>query len=248
MTGARRVVVVTGGASGIGAAVVRAFAADGAAVISVDTQPHGHPDADTFVADVRVPQDNVAAVQHALDRFGRLDVLVGNAGVHDGGARIMDTEPGQLDKLLGEVFDVNVRGYVLGARAAAPALLQAHGCMIFTLSDASFRVRGCGAGIAYAVSKHAALGVVRSLAAELAPAVRVNGVAPGGIYTGLRTASGERLFAGEDELRSGVEEMSPLRIMLSPDAVAAAYVFLASAAARGMTGQVLRLDGGWSVL
>jgi 2,3-dihydroxy-2,3-dihydrophenylpropionate dehydrogenase len=259
MTGTRRlpgkVAVVTGAGSGIGLAVTELFLAEGASVVAFDRDPgglaaSGRPGLRPVAGDVRDVADNARAVEAALDGFGRLDVFVGNAGVHDGGRRLLDLPPAELDDLMGRVLDVNVRGYVNGARAAAEALGRARGCMIFTLSDASFHVSGNGAGLAYAAAKHAALGVVRALAAQLAPGVRVNAVAPGGVVTGLRAATGgwdcERpLFGTPDAARDRIRALNPLGSVLTPGELAEYYVFLARAV--GLTGEVIRPDGGLSV-
>ncbi|WJE00862.1 SDR family oxidoreductase [Streptomyces antimycoticus] len=139
------------------------------------------------------------------------------------------------------------RRHLLRARAAARSLSDSGGSMVFTLSDASFLVRGNGAGIVYAAAKHAALGVVRQLAADLAPAVRVNAVAPGGIVTGLRTVDGRQVYADPDEITATVRAFNPLGVMPRAEQVAPLYRFLASPVAAGMTGEVLRPDGGLTV-
>jgi NAD(P)-dependent dehydrogenase (short-subunit alcohol dehydrogenase family) len=139
---------------------------------------------------------------------------------------------------------------MLTARAAAPALAAARGSLVVTLSTSSSYV-GRG-GPLYVASKHALLGVVRQLAHELAPEVRVNGVAPGGtLATDLRgprsLGLADRRLADrpgrEDELRA----RTPLQVALRPEDHAGAYVFLASDEACGMTGEVLRSDGGIGV-
>lgn len=250
-----RVVVVTGGVSGIGRAVVGEFVNRGDQVIVFDRvgDPQDLPaGVDLVVGDVTDPDDNRRAVATAMDRYGRLDVFVGNAGVHDGGLGLLDLDLEQAAAISRKVFDVNVMGYLLGARAAADALVRSRGCMVFTLSDASFVVRGNGAGIGYTIAKHAALGLVRHLAGELAPDVRVNAVAPGGVVTGLQAVEAEGrgssdVFAAPEDIAAAVREFNPLGVVLSPQQVAAAYVFLASSAALGMTGEVLRCDGGLSV-
>ncbi|MEU3712046.1 SDR family oxidoreductase [Streptomyces catenulae] len=244
------VAVVTGGASGIGRAVVGDLAAHGYRVVVLDRGVPEEPAGDRVrwvAGDVRDPEANEAVVKAALSRFGRLDLFVGNAGVHDGGVGVRDLDGAALSELAGRVLDINVVGYVLGARAAAGPLTESGGAMVFTLSDASFLVRGNGAGIAYAAAKHAALGVVRHLAADLAPSVRVNAVAPGGVVTGLRTADGRPVFADSGEIGVRVREFNPLGVLLSAERIAPLYRFLASPAAAGMTGEVLRPDGGLGV-
>lgn len=252
--GTPRCVLLTGGTSGIGRAVVDEFIRLGDHVVVLD---RSEPDDDlaaiatVVVGDVRLPEDNERAVEAALQKHGKLDVFVGNAGVHDGGLGVLDRSASELAEVVRTVFDVDVVGYLLGAKAAAKELVSSRGCMVFTLSDASFVVSGVGAGVGYAIAKHAALGLVRHLAATLAPDVRVNAVAPGGIVTGLQAAStGEvlqPLFDDPGAVEAQVRGINPLRTMLTPEQIAPLYTFLASPAASGMTGEVLRPDGGLSV-
>jgi 2,3-dihydroxy-2,3-dihydrophenylpropionate dehydrogenase len=250
-----RVALVTGGSSGIGLAVVRDFLRHGYAVVSLDSRPpQSVPEADSFLAvvgDVCVPADNERAVEQAVERFGGLDVFIGNAGVHDGGVRIRDRSATELAELVRRVLEVDVLGYILGAQAAASALVESHGCMVFTLSDASFLVQGNGAGIAYAAAKHAGLGVVRHLAADLAPQVRVNAVAPGGVVTGLQAVTGggstAAVYADAAPIEAVIREFNPLGVLTTPEELAPLYRFLAEAGAAALTGEILRPDGGLSV-
>ncbi|MBW4718794.1 SDR family oxidoreductase [Saccharothrix obliqua] len=244
------VAVVTGGASGIGHAVVADLAAHGYHVVVLDREhPTGQPPDGVLAVtgDVRVAADNQRAVDAALSRFGRLDLFVGNAGVHDAGTGVRDLPAADLADLTRHVLDVDVVGYLLGAAAAAGPLADRGGSMVFTLSDASFVVRGNGTGIAYAAAKHAALGLVRHLAADLAPAVRVNAVAPGGVVTGLRDARGTLVYDRPVEISEHIRAANPLGLVLAPDEIAPLYRFLASPHAKGMTGEVLRPDGGLAV-
>jgi 2,3-dihydroxy-2,3-dihydrophenylpropionate dehydrogenase len=246
-----RAVLVTGGGSGIGLAVVREFVQLGDSVTVLD-RLHRPPELAEEVAwvvgDVSDPEANGRAVATALERNGRLDVFVGNAGIHDGGFGIHDLSPAELADIVRRVVEIDVIGYLLGARAAAKPLIASRGCMIFTLSDAAFVAQGVGAGVGYTIAKHAALGLVRHLAAELAPEVRVNGVAPGGAITGLQAVvpgKGTRpLFDNPDAVCAAIEGLNPLQVVLTPEQIAALYPVLASPAAMGMTGEVLRPDGG----
>jgi 2,3-dihydroxy-2,3-dihydrophenylpropionate dehydrogenase len=248
-----RVVLVTGGASGIGSAVVDAFVADGASVVVLDrSEPPPRAGVTAVVGDVRNAADNERAVRCAVEKHGGLDVFVGNAGVHDGGTALRDATTDELGELARAVLEVDVVGYLLGARASVEALTIARGCMVFTLSDASFVVRGNGCGVAYAAAKHAGLGIVRHLAADLAPEIRVNAVAPGGVLTSLSTADvggsdGRAVFDVPEDVETAVRDLNPLGVMATPEELAPLYTFLASDLARGMTGEVLRPDGGLDV-
>lgn len=247
------VALVTGGSSGIGEAVVRDLAAHGHRVVVLDRQGPElpFPGTVTLVAgDVRSAADNESAVAVALRLHGRLDLFVGNAGVHDAGAGLRDLDGEELADVARRVLDIDVVGYLLGARAAVGPLERTGGSMVFTLSDASFTVSGNGAGVAYAAAKHAALGVVRHLASDLAPRVRVNAVAPGGVVSNLRAVVGRgtrAVYENPDEIARTIREFNPLGVVLTPAELAPLYRFLASAEAAGMTGEVLRPDGGLAV-
>lgn len=242
-----RSVLVTGGASGIGAAVASAFATAGDRVTVLDRRPSAEQSVGSVVGDVRSFADNESAVRAAATG-GRLDVLVANAGVHDGGRRLLDGTPAELEDGFRAVLDVDVLGYLLAARAASDALRRARGCIVLTLSDAAFDVHGNGAGIAYVVAKHAGLGLVRALARDLAPDVRVNAVAPGGVATGLSAvdgSGGERpVIADPDALRRSLAGRTLLGHGAGLADLAASYLYLCSPAAASVTGQVLRVDGG----
>lgn len=244
------VALVTGGASGIGRAVVRDLAGHGYGVVALDrrTPSEPLPAGVAFVTgDVTDPADNERAVAEALRRWGRLDVFVGNAGVHDGGVRLRDRAGPELAELTRRVLDVDVVGYVLGARAAAEPLTRSRGSMVFTLSDASFMVSGNGAGLAYAAAKHACVGVVRHLAADLAPHVRVNAVAPGGVITTLRSVDGGDVYADPEPIAAAIRALNPLGVLATAEQLAPLYRFLAGPDARHLTGEILRPDGGLAV-
>lgn len=255
-----RVVLLTGGTSGIGRALSEGLRQRGCNVVELDRS--SDPSTATsqistpgqlvrVVGDVCDPDVNSRAVDVALAEFGRLDAFVGNAGVHDGGVRVGDISAHELAELTRRVLDVNVVGYLLGASAAVGPVSAAGGTMVFTLSDASFVVSGTGAGIAYVASKHAALGLVRALASQLAPRVRVNAVAPGGIVTGLRTAdsgkAGRRVFTDPEVAEAAIRDLNPLGAVLKPEDLVPHYLYLLTDQSRGLTGHVVRPDGGLSV-
>lgn len=241
--GARRV-LVTGGASGIGLAVVRAFVARGDVVVSLD-RVESPAATESVIGDVRDPGAHERAVAAARGEAG-LDVLVANAGIHDGGVGL-DADAGELAEAMRAVLDVDVTGYALALHAAAADLTSARGTALLTLSDASFLAGQTGAGLAYTAAKHAQLGILNWAARALAPQVRVNAVAPGGVVTGLRAVDpdeGRLLFADADGKRALVASRNPLGTVLEPEEIADVFVWLASSATRGMTAQVIRPDGG----
>ncbi|MFJ3802572.1 3-(cis-5,6-dihydroxycyclohexa-1,3-dien-1-yl)propanoate dehydrogenase [Streptomyces sp. NPDC090088] len=190
-----RSVLLTGGGSGLGRAIVERFVAEGARLTVLDRsedklaglrQDFGAA-VRTVRGDVTSYEDNEAAVSAALDAFGSLDVFIGNVGLWDFGSSLAATDPEQLSQAFDELFAVNVKGYLLGAKASHTALRETRGSMIFTLSNAAFYP--VGGGPLYVTSKHAGVGLVRQLAYELAPEIRVNAVAPGGMATDLRGPS-----------------------------------------------------------
>lgn len=247
------VALVTGGGSGIGLAVVRRFLAEGARVGVLDRDPGPAASEVGCVGtpgDVTSAADNRRAVAEVVDAFGRLDVFVGNAGIHDGATALVDLPEDGIDAAFDEIFAVNVKGYLLGARAALPQLYAARGSMIFTISNAGFYAGG--GGPLYTASKHAGVGIVRQLAHELAPHVRVNGVAPAGTVTGLRgppsLGQDRPLFADGASWEQRIRASKPLDIVPTGQDHTGSYVFLASAAnSRAMTGEILRSDGGLGV-
>lgn len=250
-------VLITGGASGLGRAIARRFHQEGAhvgildrsqAAIAEYTAEFG-PSAVTVTGDVRDLETHRRAVAAMLARFGRLDTFIGNAGIWDFGVSLVDLPEDQIDAAFDEVFGVNVRGCLLGAKAAAPALVRAGGSMIFTVSNAGFYT--AGGGPLYTASKHALVGLIRQLAYELAPHVRVNGVAPGAIPTELR---GPASLGLDDSRLSAlpvaeiVERALPIPVLVQPDGYTAHYVLLASRDnARNTTGTIINCDGGFNV-
>src|SRR5262245_58628621 len=249
-----QVALVTGGGSGIGRAIVTRFVEEGARVGVLDRVTARADQLRTelgksvvaVAGDVSRLEDNQRAVAATVNAFGQLDVFVGNAGVFDSFLPLTDIPEDRLAAACDELFGVNVKGCILGAKAALPELTRTEGCMIFTASVAG--MNSGGGGVMYTASKHAVVGLIRQLAAELGPAIRVNGVAPGGTRTDLRGLAvlgrdDRSHFAGtgwEERLRAN----NALHMVLEPGDLAGAYVFLASPAARGMTGTILTVDAG----
>lgn len=253
---AGQAVLVTGGASGIGRAVAERFIAEGARVAVADrdaarlaelTAQFGGSVV-TIEADLASAQGNVHAVETAAAAFGGLDTLVANAGLFDGFFDFAGVSVEQLDEGFDALFDVNVRGMILACRAALPHLVKSRGSIVATLSNASLYPDG--GGVLYIASKHAALGVVRQLAHELAPVVRVNAVAPGATRTsiGVPDVLGGPMDQTAPEISSAIAGVVPLGVHAEPAAHVSAYVLLASREEAGaMTGTIIESDGGLAV-
>ena len=191
-----RVALITGAASGIGRAIAQRFVRDGADVVGFDLSTDGlselelelTPHFGAVIGDVREPDDLAHAVSVALHRWSRLDVLIGNAGVYDGNLPLTAIPLDRLADAWRSLYEVNVLGQLQAVRAAAPSLTRSRGAIVLTSSHSAANP-GVGGGALYMSSKAAVNGLVRQLAHEFAPDVRVNGVAPGGTITGLRIVS-----------------------------------------------------------
>jgi NAD(P)-dependent dehydrogenase (short-subunit alcohol dehydrogenase family) len=241
-----RVAIVPGAASGVGREVVRIFAAAGAFVVAEDISPTVH-DLDRLDGAVAAIQGDVGrrdaadrAVALALERFGRLDVLVNNA------ARLLvkglvDTTDDDFDAL----YATNVRGAFVHARAAVPHLTERDGAAIVNVASIS-GVVGLVGQAAYAATKGAIVQLTRQMAVELAPAgVRVNAVGPGAIDTPFvhgALAAAPDSSAALDAIRLA----HPLGRIAQPEEIAEVVVFLASSRAAFMTGAIVMADGGYT--
>ena len=250
-------ILATGAGSGIGRGVVEAFLAEGASVcvLELDKRKCGELESlgDSLIAvpgDATSPDDNQGAVEAAVQAFGGLDVLVTFVGVFDNYTHLLDLPEDRFDSAFQEMYDVNVKSVLLAVRAAGAHLREARGSIIITGSSSSF-YPGRG-GALYVSSKFALRGLVVQLAHELAPDVRVNGVAPGGtLNTDLRGLRSLDLADVRLTERAGREEAlrqrTPLSVALEPSDHAGAYVLLASDRAPGITGEIVRSDGGLGV-
>lgn len=249
-----KVVVCTGAGSGIGRAAVDAFVAEGASVGVLDLDPSkaealgsAGPSVFALAGDATSVEANQALMAGALDRWGKIDAAVSFVGVFDHYMPLADIPAERFEDAFDEMFRVNVRSALTTAREALPSLRSSRGSLILTLSSSSF-YPGRG-GTLYVATKFALRGVLVELAHEVAPEVRVNAVAPGGtLQTDLR---GPRSL-GLSDVRLGdrpgrqeaLEARTPLHVALGASDHAGAYVFLASERSRGMTGEVIRVDGG----
>ena len=224
-----RVVVVTGGTKGIGKAVAERFAAAGDHVEAV-----GRDELDVT---------DEASVRSYFDRLGGVDVLVNNAGVASGGPLVRTT----LDDWRAHL-DANATGAFLCTRAVLPGMIERGDGRIVTVASIAGLV-GSRYTAAYTASKHAAVGLMRAAAAEVAgTGVTANAVCPGYVDTDMTKRTVDNIVAktgrSAEEAQSELEGMTSLGRLLEPDEVAAAIVFLASPEAAAINGQTLVLDGG----
>ena len=249
--------IITGGASGLGEAIVERFVAEGASVGVLDRSAEGcealqEKFGERVVCtpgDVRSFEDNERAVAATVDRFGGLDAAIGNAGIWDYNVTLADLPAEKLAESFDELFRINVLGYLMLAKAALKPLVARKGSLTFTVSNAGFYPGG--GGPLYTGTKHAVVGLIRQLAYELAPHVRVNGVAPGAISTRLRGPESlgmeARRFPGE-AMEAGSAGFVPLGRMPTPAEYAGAYVFFSSRKDNvPSTGAVLNHDGGFGI-
>jgi 3-oxoacyl-[acyl-carrier protein] reductase len=228
-----RVVLVTGGARGIGLACARAFVAAGDRVaVTYRTKPPEGDDVLAVSCDVTSTAEVDAAVDEVEERLGRVGVVVANAGANRDGLVLK-----MSDDAFDEVLDTNLAGAFRVARRAARSMVRARsGRLIFVSSVVG--LTGSAGQVNYAASKAGLVGLARSLARELAPrGVTANVVAPGPVATDMTDALPE---ARRAELAAAV----PLGRFATVEEVAAAVTFLASPEAAAITGAVLPVDGG----
>jgi NAD(P)-dependent dehydrogenase (short-subunit alcohol dehydrogenase family) len=244
--------IVVGAGGGIGGAVVRRYLAEGASVLAVDRDADRLADLRAEIGDderlVVLARDastwdtSTEMTARAVDEFGGVDVLVSCGGVYDQGLRLADIPGDRLAAAFDESFHANVASVLLNVRAALDQLVARRGRVVVTGSFASYRTSG--GGILYTAAKHAIVGLVAQLAYELAPHVRVNGVAPGvapTVMSGLRTLGQEP----RTSVLPGTDRTLPLERMPEPDDYGALYALLGSASASAvMTGTVVTADSG----
>ena len=241
---AGRIALVTGGSQGLGAAIARTFAREGAAGAVVDLTEGACPEGwVSLTADVTDEDDVERAVAAAVDRFGGLDVVVANAGVVPPWSDASNFDLVALDRTLA----VNVRGVATTIKHGARAMREAGGAIVVTASMNAWHA--APAQGAYTASKHAVLGLVRTAALDLGGyGIRVNAVAPGPVAT---DALRRRLAAREVEGGLTVDEAlrqaaagTALGRMVTEEEVANTALFLASDLSSGITGALVPVDAG----
>jgi NAD(P)-dependent dehydrogenase (short-subunit alcohol dehydrogenase family) len=249
--------LIVGAGSGIGRAVHDAFVEAGAVVGVLEIDPDkcaslaaAHPSTVVVTGDAVSTKANDAAIDAVVARHGGLDVWVSCVGLFDFYKGVGALDPMQIPTAFDELFHVNVASMMVGVRTALHPLRASRGSVVLTCSTSGF-YPGRG-GVLYVASKFAVRGLVVALAHELAPDVRVNGVAPGGtVGTDLRGPAAlglDEQSLGDRPGRSDeLAARTPLAVALTPIDIAQSYVFLASDGARGITGTFLHPDGGIDV-
>jgi NAD(P)-dependent dehydrogenase (short-subunit alcohol dehydrogenase family) len=242
-------VLITGALTGIGRATALAFAAEGYSVVvsgrraeagaKLITELHATGvQAEFVLADVTDEAQVQALVAKTIERFGRVDVAVNNAGLE-----------GELGPITGQsvanyraTFDANVLGVLLSLKHELAAMQTQGSGSIINLSSVAGQVGMAGASV-YAASKHAVEGLTKSAALEVAAAgIRVNAVAPGPVETAML----DRFTGGNADAKAGMLGMFPAKRAARPEEIAQTIVFLASNKAKYLTGQCIAVDGGYT--
>jgi NAD(P)-dependent dehydrogenase (short-subunit alcohol dehydrogenase family) len=240
-----RVAIVTGGANGIGWACAQRFARDGYGVVIADlnaqqARERAHELGAAHFGmgvDVAVEADVRALIDACIARFGRLDVLVNNAGNSDQPHPTIEQNVDAFDRLLG----IHLRGTFVACREAGRVMLAQRSGAIVNLGSIA-GLAGIPARNAYGAAKAGIAAMTRSLACEWArDGIRVNAVAPGYVATELVETLRRN---GQMNVRS-IEKRTPMGRLARPEEIANAIGFLASDAASYITGTVLSVDGGW---
>lgn len=243
-----QVAIITGGASGIGAATVQMFVAEGARVLIADLQVEKGQELAQKLGDnaafmevnVTREADVAGAINTAVSRWGRLDCIYNNAGFGGALGPIESTQVEEYDM----TFDVLLKSVFLGMKHAAPVMKsQKSGSIISTASAA-----GLEAGMAphlYSVAKAGVVHLTKSVALELGEhGIRVNCICPGAIVTPLAIGRPEPRAEQEKALRENAARMHALNRVGEPDEIARAALWLASEESSFVTGQAIAVDGG----
>ncbi|HTQ45263.1 MAG TPA: SDR family oxidoreductase [Polyangiaceae bacterium] len=247
-----KVAIVTGGSRGIGEAIARTFAAHGARVVIASRKvegvqavaesigkEHGADKVLAVAAHTGKEDECVRLVATTVERFGKVDVLVNNAGTNPYFGPMLNAEMGAWDK----TFDVNLKGYFWCAREVAKHCIgrEAPGSIVSITSVAG--LMGTPLQGVYAATKAAVISMTKTLAIELAPSkIRVNAIAPGFVDTRLASA-----ILKNDELLAHVLAKTPMRRYGTPDEIAGGALYLASDTASFLTGHTLVIDGGMTI-
>jgi L-fucose dehydrogenase len=241
-----KVVLVTGGAKGIGAAIVRAAAGEGAIPVIVDRDPDAARElhreisvGEVIIAELSEAQACYSSIEHTIERFRRLDALVNNAGINDK----VGLEHGGPEQYVGSL-QRNLLHYYNMAHYALPHLKRSRGSIVNISSKTALTGQGGTSG--YASSKGAILALTREWAVELLDyGIRVNAIVPAEVMTPLYRQWLDTFPNPEEKLKTILAKIPLEKRMTTPDEIAAMVVFLLSARAGHVTGQHLFVDGGY---
>jgi len=245
-----KVAVITGAANGIGYAASKLFAEEGAKVLLVDISEDGLKKAVQSIAgdgisyvtaDVSIPEEVQKYVQTAVEKYGRIDVFISNAGIEGDVKPIPDYPIEIFDK----VMAINVRGMFLGLKCVIPVMEKGGGGSIVITSSVSARV-GLPGTAPYVMSKHAVSGLMKNAALEFASkGIRVSTVNPGPVETRLMYSIEDGIAPGEGEkVRANIISNIAMGRYVLPSEVAQMMLFLASDESKMCTGSEYFVDGG----
>lgn len=238
-----KTVLVTGGSRGIGKSIVKKFAQNGYNVILNYNKSFDNAKAiedefenvSSFKADVSNPKEILTMIEFAKERYGKIDVLVNNAGISSNGL-LQDLSNEEWQR----IFDVNVTGTFNCTKAVLPQMLERHFGKIINISSI-WGITGASCEVAYSASKAAIIGFTKALAKEVGPSgIRVNAVAPGIVMTDM--VSNFTMEEFED-----IQNQIPLGEIGSTEDIANTVYFLASDESNYITGQVISPNGGWQI-
>ncbi|KRN33413.1 3-oxoacyl-ACP reductase [Weissella halotolerans] len=235
-----KTVLLTGAASGIGAAQLATYLKLGARVYALDRKPiqiH-HPALTSFVLDL---SDALALAQWIADQqswLDQVDIFLSTAGILDAFTPFLQETPVDF----WQVMAINLEAPIVLTRAVLTGMVARQAGQILYMASIAGLVAG-GGGAAYTTSKHALVGFMRQLALDYAGTVHVNAIAPGAINTPMNAAD----FAGSGEMAKEVAKATPVGRWAQPQEVADLSVFLTSPQADYIQGQVIPIDGGWLV-
>jgi NAD(P)-dependent dehydrogenase (short-subunit alcohol dehydrogenase family) len=239
-----KVVIITGSSRGIGKAIAMLFAKEGAKVV-INCKDHideakkvvetiGENNAFFVQADVSKEEDVKRLILETIKKFGRVDILVNNAGII---FREGDWKSGE--NIWHATMDINLTSAWLMIREVAPIMLKQKSGSIVNISSI-YGFLGAASVLAYSAAKGGVITMTKAMAKDLAPNIRVNAVAPGNVMTDMTKE------AGEDVIKF-FNEQTPLKRSAEPEEIARAVLFLASEDASFITGELIVVDGGYSL-
>ncbi|MGE9810791.1 glucose 1-dehydrogenase [Ferroplasma acidiphilum] len=240
-------VIITGGSRGIGSAIAHRFKDEGARVISISRHtPEDTDDRITYYnCDVSGSNNVKSTIENILSKFNGIDILVNNAGIEEY-ARLDKTDEGMWDRIM----DINVKGVYNVSKYCIPEMIKNHSGNIINISSVQANIITKNAA-AYVTSKHAIIGLTKSIALDYAPEIRCNAVLPATIDTPLvRKAAILEVGNNEEKIKDKIREWGlqhPLGRIGKPEEVANVVIFLASSQSSFITGSSIMVDGGLSI-